>query len=105
MHMSISDIARWGQEHLRGERGNDGLLRATTYKAIHNPPAGADYAFGWVVQERSGSRVIWHNGSNTMWYAIVAFNPSADRGVVIVTNAANAQSAVNAVAMELITAK
>ena len=105
MHMSISDIARWGQEHLRGERGIDGLLRAATYKAIHNPPTGADYAFGWVVQERSGSRAIWHNGSNTMWYAIVAFNPSADRGVVIVTNAPNAQPAVNAVAMELITAK
>jgi CubicO group peptidase (beta-lactamase class C family) len=105
MHMSITDIARWGQEHLRGERGIDGLLRAATYRTIHAPPASAEYAFGWVIQERSGSRVMWHNGSNTMWYAIVAFNPAADRAVVIVTNAGSAQPAINDVAMELLTAK
>jgi D-alanyl-D-alanine carboxypeptidase len=105
LHMSIADLARWGQEHLRGERGVDGLLKAATYQAIHKPPTdGADYALGWVVQQRNGARVIWHNGSNTMWYAIVAFNPAADRGVVIVTNGATvARPAIDAAAMDLVT--
>jgi D-alanyl-D-alanine carboxypeptidase len=106
LHMSLVDLARWGQEHLRGERGADGLLRADTYKTLHTPPTGAEYAFGWVVQERSGSRIIGHNGSNTLWYAIVAFDPAADRGVIIVTNGSNrAAPAINAVAMELVTGK
>lgn len=105
LHMSIADLARWGQEHLRGERGVDGVLKASTVQRIHTPPVSdADYAFGWVVQTRNGARVIWHNGSNTMWYAVVAFNAAADRGVVLVSNGSvNARAAMDAAAMELVT--
>lgn len=106
LHMSVADLARWGQEHLRGERGVDGLLKAATYQTIHTPPvAGADYAFGWVVQEWNGRRVVWHNGSNTMWYAVVAFDAAADRGVVLVTNGSiNARVAIDAAAKDLLAA-
>ena len=104
MHMSIADLARWGQEHLRGERGQDGLLKAATFKLLHTPPAG-DYALGWVSQTKGDQRVIWHNGSNTMWYAIVAFNAAADTGVVLVTNGSiNARVGLDALAFELVTA-
>jgi D-alanyl-D-alanine carboxypeptidase len=100
LHMSIADLARWGQEHLRGERGQDGLLKATTFKLLHTPPAG-DYALGWVQQTKAGQRVIWHNGSNTLWYAIVAFNAAADKGVVLVTNGSISASArLDALAFE-----
>lgn len=107
LHMSIEDLARWGQEHLRGERGVNGLLKASTYQLIHTPPmAAADYAFGWIVQPWNGSRVIWHNGSNTMWYAVVAFDAARDRGVVLVTNGSiNARGAIDAAARDLITAR
>ena len=104
MHMSIADLARWGQEHLRGERGQDGLLKAATFRLLHNPPAG-DYALGWVSETRGDQRVIWHNGSNTMWYAMVAFNAAADKGVVLVTNGSiNARVGLDALAFELVTA-
>lgn len=104
MHMSIADLARWGQDHLRGERGQDGVLKAATFKLLHSPPAG-DYALGWVSQTKGDQRVIWHNGSNTMWYAIVAFNAAADTGVVLVTNGSiNARLGLDALAFELITA-
>ncbi|MGE5358905.1 MAG: serine hydrolase domain-containing protein [Bacteroidales bacterium] len=87
LHMSVGDAARWGQEHLRGERGQNGLLRAATFLRLHQPPRpDADYACGWVVRRDGGRRVIWHNGSNTMWYIILAFDPDADRGVVLATN-------------------
>jgi CubicO group peptidase (beta-lactamase class C family) len=107
LHMSIADLARWGQEHLRGERGQDGLLKAATFKTLHTPFSNnAPYGLGWVVQLNTTSRVIWHNGSNTMWYAIVAFEPESDRGVVIVTNGSiAAQRAVDALAMEIVKGK
>ena len=34
LHFSIGDLARWGQENLRGARGIDGLLRSATFKSI-----------------------------------------------------------------------
>jgi CubicO group peptidase (beta-lactamase class C family) len=104
MHMSLADLARWGQEHLRGERGQDGVVKAATFKQLHTPPAG-DYALGWVSQMKGDKRVIWHNGSNTLWYAIVAFNPAADKGVALVTNAGgNSRVGIDALAFELLTA-
>jgi CubicO group peptidase (beta-lactamase class C family) len=103
MHMSIADLARWGQEHLRGERGQDGVVKAATFKLLHTPPAG-DYALGWVSQMKSDQRVIWHNGSNTLWYAIVAFNPATDKGVALITNGSiRAGQALDALAFEYLT--
>ena len=105
LHMSIADLARWGQEHLRGERGQDGLLKAATFKLLHAPPVDP-YALGWVSETKNDQRVIWHNGSNTMWYAIVAFNAAADQGVVLVTNGSiNARAGLDALAFELISAR
>jgi CubicO group peptidase (beta-lactamase class C family) len=100
LHMSITDLARWGQEHLAGARGRDGLVRAGTFDRLITPDSGRSYAMGWVSQTTDGRRVIWHNGSNTLWYAIVAFDPAADRGVVIVTNGGiGAARAVDAAAL------
>jgi CubicO group peptidase (beta-lactamase class C family) len=102
LHMTVADLARWGQAHLRGERGQDGIVKADTFKRLHQPESG-NYAMGWVSQATPGGRVIWHNGSNTMWYAIVAFDAAADRGVVIVTNGSiGAAQAVDAAAMAAI---
>ncbi len=106
LHMSVSDLARWGQEHLRGERGQDGIVRADTFKRLHQPEGSATYAMGWVSKPTATGRILWHNGSNTLWYAIVAFDAAADRGVVIVTNGSiGAQLAVDAAAMATIGGK
>ncbi|HYN07544.1 MAG TPA: serine hydrolase domain-containing protein [Vicinamibacterales bacterium] len=104
MHMTVGDLARWGQEHLRGERGVDGLLRGATFRRLHAPPRPeATYALGWAVRREGDRRTIWHNGSNTLWYAIVAFDAEADLGVVIVTNGSiNAGKAIDAAAAEFL---
>ena len=108
LHMTVGDLARWGQAHLRGERGQDGIVRADTFKRLHQPEGTATYAMGWVSRPApsavegpaAAGRILWHNGSNTMWYAIVAFDAAADRGVVVVTNGSiGAAQAVDAVAM------
>jgi CubicO group peptidase (beta-lactamase class C family) len=100
LHMTITDLARWGQVHLRGERGESGVVSAPTFRMLHQPVGAGQYGLGWVVREADGRRVIWHNGSNTMWYAIVAFDAEADRGVVLITNGGiGAGPALDAAAM------
>jgi D-alanyl-D-alanine carboxypeptidase len=87
LHMSLADLARWGQEHLRGARGLDGtLLKATTMARLYEAHPGGPYALGWVAERQGDRRIIWHNGSNTMWYVILMLDPAADRGVVLATN-------------------
>jgi CubicO group peptidase (beta-lactamase class C family) len=103
LHMTIADLARWGQEHLRGERGADGLVKAATFQYLHRPPAGGDYALGWAVRTIGGRRAVWHNGSNTLWYAAVAFDPVADRGAALVTNGSiGAQAAIEGALAQLL---
>lgn len=106
LHMTIGDLARWGQEHLRGERGIDGILTAATFRRLHQPArSDASYAMGWAIRRDNNRLTIWHNGSNTMWYAIVAFDPAADLGIVIATNGSIAAGrAIDAAAAEFLKA-
>ena len=66
--MTIDGWARFVADQLRGARGEAGLLKPETYKILHTPPFGGDYALGWATAEREwgGGRVLTHNGSNTM---------------------------------------
>lgn len=103
LHMTVSDLARWGQAHLKGERGAGGLVKADTFKRLHQAEGPDGYALGWVSQVTDDRRVIWHNGSNTMWYAIVAFDPVADRGTALITNGGiGAARVIDAAAMAAI---
>lgn len=87
LHMTVKDLARWGQTHLAGERGQARLVSPATFARLHTP-VGADnpYAMGWVREGGPGATLIWHNGSNTYWYAIVAFIPEKNQGVALVSN-------------------
>lgn len=62
VHLSLSDLSRYLLAHRERER----LLHASTWEVLHSPPFGGDYALGW---ERRADRTLWHNGSNTLWYA------------------------------------
>jgi len=95
VHMSMADWARFVQAHLRG-RGRGGCdqlgLDAEAFEALHTPPESegsesVPYAGGWLVRERAPfGRTLWHNGSNTMWYAEMWLAPEADVAVLIVGN-------------------
>jgi CubicO group peptidase (beta-lactamase class C family) len=103
LHMTIADLARWGQEHLRGERGKDGVVRAAAFQYLHRPPADGDYALGWAATTIGGRKAVWHNGSHTLWYAAVAFDPAADRGVALATNGSiGAQAAIEGALAQLL---
>jgi CubicO group peptidase (beta-lactamase class C family) len=88
IHCSLSDWAKFIADQLRGERMARALLRPWTYKKLHTPPFGGDYALGWGVAQRDwgGGTVLTHAGSNTMNFAVVWIAPARDFAVLITTN-------------------
>lgn len=86
VHCSIHDLALYAAAHLKGLRGADGLLKAETIRKLHTPPAGADYACGWVIRKEGDAEVHWHNGSAGTFYAMVMIYPSDDMAVVAAAN-------------------
>ena len=64
------------------------MLATETYKRLHTPELG-DYACGWVRKEPTDEiphATYWHNGSNTMWYALVVFIPGKNMTVAVTAN-------------------
>ncbi len=89
VHCSLDDLARFTIFHMqRPPMG--GLLKPETLVKLHTPPAGSDYACGWVVLKRSwaGGTALMHSGSNTMWYVVMWLAPGKDFSVVVGTNIA-----------------
>jgi CubicO group peptidase (beta-lactamase class C family) len=100
---SIEDLARFASAHLRGLRGEDGLLRAATVELLHTPPEAASgrqvYAHGWVVRRDGGEPIHWHNGSAGTFFAQVELAPQGNRAFAVAVNAMtpDAQLAIEAV--------
>ena len=88
VHMTIGDLARYGAVHLEGEsRTSAGLLPQSKWERLHTPILD-NYACGWVRYERNfaGGPVIWHNGSNTLWYALLMLLPSSNTVLAFASN-------------------
>lgn len=86
--MTLVNLCNYATEHLRGELGAGTLLATETYKRLHTPHLH-DYACGWVVKQPTREipyTVFWHNGSNTMWYAMVVFIPDKKLVVAVTSN-------------------
>jgi CubicO group peptidase (beta-lactamase class C family) len=91
VHCTIRDWAKFVSLHLRGERGEEKqYLSPETFARLHRPPAGGDYAAGWIAVQRGwgGGTVFSHAGSNTMWYCVVWMAPKRNFAVLAVTNIA-----------------
>lgn len=106
VHCTIQDWARFIADHLRGERGDALLLKNSTYKILHTPPFGGNYALGWIVVKRDwgGGDVLNHGGSNTMNFANVWVAPKRGFAVLVCINQGGdaAFKASNAAAVALI---
>ncbi|MFA6245237.1 MAG: serine hydrolase [Candidatus Hydrogenedentales bacterium] len=103
MRTTLSDLCAYATEHLRGELGEGKLLSAESYKLLHTPELN-DYACGWVKYGATGDlqhTVYWHNGSNTMWYALVAFIPDKKLVVAVTSNDGDIENA-EAVGWEIV---
>jgi CubicO group peptidase (beta-lactamase class C family) len=105
IHMSLRDLCTYANEHMRGELGEGKLLSGETYRLLHTPELD-NYAFGWVKNDPAAVipfTEYWHNGSNTMWYALVAFIPARNLVVAVATNDGDSKQA-EAAACEILAA-
>lgn len=88
IHVSLRDLLVYANDHLQGESGRGRLLNAQSYQKLHSPVL-ENYAFGWVINphdEWANGRVLWHNGSNGMWDALLAISPTTNTVIAVVTN-------------------
>lgn len=72
VHASLDDLLAFAAAH----RDRTALLRGESWDRLHTPPYGGQYAMGLVRRGES----LWHNGSNTLWYAEMIIDPG--RGIV-----------------------
>jgi CubicO group peptidase (beta-lactamase class C family) len=89
VHAGIGDFARYAGWHADEARRDDSRLKAASFRKLHTALEGQDYAPGWRVVQRpwAGGRVLTHNGTNTMNYAVMWVAPERDFAVVAATNA------------------
>ena len=90
VHGSVLDFVRYGSLHLNGARGvSTDYLEPAAWKKLHTPGAGQIYAMGWARKEDAwtGGPALWHNGSNTLFYAILWVSPGRNLTVGVVANA------------------
>ncbi|MEP6755357.1 MAG: serine hydrolase domain-containing protein [Chthonomonadales bacterium] len=88
VHCSIEDLAKYALFHVDGERGGSKLLSVEGFKTLHKVAYTGDYAAGWMVVDRlwAGGKALFHNGSNTLNYAVMWLGPNKRIGVVAATN-------------------
>lgn len=88
VHCSIRDWATFITAHLTGAKGEGGLLKGETFGVLHTAAFGGKYAPGWSVTKRdwAGGRVLTHQGSNSMNFAVVWMAPKRNFAVLVACN-------------------
>ena len=97
-HMPLADWARFIADQLSGALGESALLTTASYRHLHEPWSGGDYARGWIVLQRAWAQgqALTHAGSNTMHYAVVWMAPRIDLAVLVCCNQGDAAAACDA---------
>ncbi|HEX7780661.1 MAG TPA: serine hydrolase domain-containing protein [Vicinamibacterales bacterium] len=90
---SLPDFGRFLQLHLRGLRGRDDGLKATTIQDLHRR-----VALGWTVLPRNGVESHEHFGSSGAYVAFATIQPSRDIAVAVFTNLGSVEGLRDAVA-------
>ena len=87
-HMSLRDWAKFVNMHLEGEKGGSNLLKPETFKVLHTPPFGGDYALGWYSFSSTDPEgaYLWHYGTHKVNRTEVWLSQSADFAVLVATN-------------------
>ncbi len=89
VHASLPDWVKYAQFHLR-ENGpvKPSILSVASLKALHGSGQPDGYYAGWERHPRDWANgcALYHNGTNTSFYAVIWIAPGADFGVVAATN-------------------
>jgi CubicO group peptidase (beta-lactamase class C family) len=84
IHCSVPDWAKFASLHIVGPQGKSALLKAETFKQLHTPDDGFNYAGGWIFKEKE--QVLTHDGSNTLWYARIQIHPKQNVAFLVAMN-------------------
>jgi CubicO group peptidase (beta-lactamase class C family) len=86
--MTSDGFSRYVQMHLRGLRGQNGLLKAQTIAYLHRPYGGSEtgYALGWQITKRDNILTSQHNGSLDPYFAQMAIQPSRNLAAMAVAS-------------------
>lgn len=89
IHMSLEDLSAYANEHLLGSQGESELLSAQTYQRLHEPSM-EDYTYGWILALNDSwaneHQVLYHNGSNGFWFALLVIIPELQISIAVTTN-------------------
>ncbi|WP_287157057.1 serine hydrolase domain-containing protein, partial [Chloroflexus sp.] len=88
VHCSLADWAKFAALHLQGPCNDGSFLRSDTFRLLHSPTLGGNYACGWLVVERdwAGGKALTHAGSNTMWFSVIWLAPNRNLALLAATN-------------------
>jgi len=88
VHCSMRHWAAFVAAHLSGPKGEGGLLEPDTFKVLHNPDFGGNYAGGWRITHRqwADGKVLTHTGTNNMNFAVVWMAPKRNFAVLVASN-------------------
>ena len=101
VHCPLGEWAHYAALHLAGARGTGKLLKPATFKKLHTPPAGSDYAMGWAVVEQEGvGSLLTHAGSNGLFFARISISADKNLAVLVATNQGDAAAISGASAAE-----
>jgi CubicO group peptidase (beta-lactamase class C family) len=92
MHMRLADLATYARAHLTRDPA---LLQPESYARLHRTVSDS-YAYGWSTvdqREWAGGPVLWHNGSNTYWWALLLIAPAKDLVIIFAANDGDVASA------------
>ena len=97
VHMTLPDLLAF----LAAHRDRTALLSAAGWRRLHEPPFGGAYALGLIVRDDGA---LWHNGSNTLWYAEALIDRTRDVVAAAAANDGALQDSSEAVALALASA-
>ncbi|WP_298985969.1 serine hydrolase domain-containing protein [uncultured Roseibium sp.] len=91
IHLNLKDLLRWGQAQIAACKGEpNSLLSAASCQEMRKVVA-ENYGLGWVIETDKEAPYIWHNGSNSMWYAKLVILTEHDLVLVAATNVFDAK--------------
>lgn len=94
IHMSMKDMLAYGRAHLNALQGAHPEFLSQDSSMRMQTPASQNYALGWVIEKD----IVWHNGSNTMWYALLMIDPESDTVFAATQNAMMRTQKIDALA-------
>jgi len=81
------DLARFVQAYLGlADTPLAPVLAETVRPRVAGEGPSLRIGLAWMIQQRGGSTIVWHNGGTGGYRSFVAFDAAAKRGVVLLTN-------------------